>query len=170
MLGDELMIEGPVRRLAGGDCGLVHCEQRLHDPGQGCAIAANLDLVVGRGNRCRPQQAHLNGILGIRESLQCPLLERVQYDDGNASARGLVKRAIIRGWLVPGLWPMEMISSQRSKSSSETVPLPTPIDFGRPTLVASWHMFEQSGKLLVPYSRTKIWNRNAASFEVRPEV
>jgi hypothetical protein len=26
-------------------------------------------------------------------------------------------------------------------------------------LVASWHMFEQSGKLLLPYSRAKSWNR-----------
>ena len=65
---------------------------------------------------------------------------------------------------------MAMISSQWSKSSSDTVPLPMPIDCGSPTLVASWHMFEQSGKLLVPYSRAKIWNRKAASLEARPEV
>ena len=60
---------------------------------------------------------------------------------------------IMRGWLVPGLWPMQKIASLWSKSSSVTVPLPTPIDSGRPTLVASWHMFEQSGKLFVPNSR-----------------
>ena len=77
---------------------------------------------------------------------------------------------IMRGWLVPGLWPIAMIRSQWSKSSSETVPLPMPIDFGSPTLVASWHMLEQSGKLLVPNSRAKMLNRNAASFEARPEV
>ena len=76
----------------------------------------------------------------------------------------------MRGWLVPGLWPMQTMQSLWSKSSSVTVPLPTPIDSGRPTLVASWHMFEQSGKLLVPYSRTNNWYRNAASLEVRPEV
>lgn len=63
---------------------------------------------------------------------------------------------IMRGWFVPGLWPMERISSVWSKSSSETVPLPMPMDCGKPTLVASWHMFEQSGKLLVPYARAKI--------------
>ena len=34
----------------------------------------------------------------------------------------------------------------------------------------SWHMFEQSGRLLVPNCRTKSWYRNAASFEVRPDV
>jgi hypothetical protein len=60
----------------------------------------------------------------------------------------------MRGWLVPGLWPMQKIQSLSSKSSNVTVPLPTPIDSGRPTLVASWHIFEQSGKLLVPNSRT----------------
>ena len=50
------------------------------------------------------------------------------------------------------------------------MPLPTPMDAGSPTLVASWHMLEQSGKLLVPYSRTISWYRKAASLEVRPEV
>ena len=63
----------------------------------------------------------------------------------------------MRGWLVPGLWPMQKMQSLWSKSSSVTVPLPTPIDSGRPTLVASWHMLEQSGKLLVPYSRANNW-------------
>ncbi len=43
----------------------------------------------------------------------------------------------MRGWFVPGLCPMQKIASQCSKSSSTTVPLPTPIDCGRPTLVAS---------------------------------
>ena len=57
---------------------------------------------------------------------------------------------IIRGWLVPGLWPNEKIASAWSKSSSDAVPLQMPMDIGRPTLVALWHMFEQSGKLLVP--------------------
>ncbi len=60
----------------------------------------------------------------------------------------------MRGWFVPGLWPMQKMASQCSKSSRRTVPLPEPIDCGRPTLVASWHMLEQSGKLFVPYSRT----------------
>ena len=34
----------------------------------------------------------------------------------------------------------------------------------------SWHMFEQSGRLLVPKLRTINWYRNAASLLVRPEV
>ncbi len=54
---------------------------------------------------------------------------------------------------------MEMMSSQLSKSSSDTVPLPIPIERGKATLVGSWHMFEQSGKLFVPYSRANSWYR-----------
>ena len=70
------------------------------------------------------------------------------------AARSVVS---MRGWLVPGLWPTQKMASAWSKSSSVTVPLPTPIDCGSPTLVASWHMFEQSGKLLVPKARANSW-------------
>ena len=73
-----------------------------------------------------------------------------------APRRDAVRRLVImRGLLVPGFCPKMKMQSAFSKSSSKTVPLPTPSDWGRPTLVASWHMFEQSGKLLVPYSRAK---------------
>jgi len=34
----------------------------------------------------------------------------------------------------------------------------------------SWHMFEQSGRLLVPKLRTNNWYTNAASLLVRPDV
>ena len=76
----------------------------------------------------------------------------------------------MRGLLVPGFCPMMKIASAWEKSSTVMVPLPMPIDFGRPREVGSWHMLEQSGKLLVPYCRTNTENRNAASLEVRPEV
>ena len=61
----------------------------------------------------------------------------------------------IRGWLVPGLCPKLKIASAISKSSKVTVPLPKPIESRKPTLVVSWHILEQSGKLLVPKERTK---------------
>ena len=32
-----------------------------------------------------------------------------------------------------------------------------PIDSASPTLVDSWHMFEQSGRLFVPNARTNSW-------------
>ena len=60
----------------------------------------------------------------------------------------------MRGWLVPGFWPKMKMASAFSKSSSVTVPLPTPSCGRMPLPLGSWHMFEQSGKLLVPYSRT----------------
>ena len=63
----------------------------------------------------------------------------------------------MRGWLVPGFWPKMKIASACSKSSSVTVPLPTPICGRMPLPLGSWHMLEQSGKLLVPYSRTNSW-------------
>ncbi len=76
----------------------------------------------------------------------------------------------IRGWLVPGLLPMMRIVSQRSKSSSFTVPLPIPMVSVSARPLDSWHMFEQSGRLLVPYWRAKSWKRNAASLHVLPDV
>ena len=60
----------------------------------------------------------------------------------------------MRGWLLPGFWPKMKIACACSKSARVTVPLPTPICSGIATLVGSWHMFEQSGKLLVPNWRT----------------
>ena len=63
----------------------------------------------------------------------------------------------IRGWLVPGFWPMMSSSSASWMSSSDTVPLPTPMVSVRATPLDSWHMFEQSGRLFVPNSRTNSW-------------
>ena len=42
-------------------------------------------------------------------------------------------------------------------SSSATVPLPMPMVSVRADPDDSWHMFEQSGRLLVPNARTKSW-------------
>ena len=56
----------------------------------------------------------------------------------------------ILGWLVPGFWPMTKMASARSKSLSFTQAFPIPIIGGSATLVDSWHMFEQSGRLFVP--------------------
>ena len=68
-----------------------------------------------------------------------------------APFRFAFSRAVsIRGWLVPGFWPMITISSASWTSSSDTEPLPIPMTSCRPTEVDSWHMFEQSGRLLVP--------------------
>jgi hypothetical protein len=56
------------------------------------------------------------------------------------------------------------------KSSSVTVPTGTPMLSGRPTDELSWHMFELSGRLLVPYSRANRAYIYDASSEARPEL
>ena len=42
-------------------------------------------------------------------------------------------------------------------SSSSTDPLPIPIEWASAAPLDSWHMFEQSGRLLVPKRRTISW-------------
>ena len=76
----------------------------------------------------------------------------------------------MRGWLVPGFWPTTTIRSAFSRSVTDTDPFPIPIVSASADPDDSWHMFEQSGMLLVPNARIINWYRNAASFEVRPEV
>ncbi len=70
--------------------------------------------------------------------------------------RASTRLLIMRGELVPVFCPRMKMASVCSKSSMTTVPLPIPIESGRPRLVGSWHIFEQSGKLFVPNSRTKM--------------
>jgi hypothetical protein len=76
----------------------------------------------------------------------------------------------IRGALVAALSPISQIASAASQSSRSTVPLPVPSAAVSARPLASWHMFEQSGRLLVPNSRTQSWYRNVASLLSRPEV
>ena len=56
----------------------------------------------------------------------------------------------MRGWLVPGFWPAMTMSSASWMSCRLTDPLPMPMLSASATEVDSWHMFEQSGRLLVP--------------------
>ena len=60
----------------------------------------------------------------------------------------------IRGWLVPGFCPAMTIRSAVSMSVTVTEPLPMPIESVSAVPEDSWHMFEQSGRLLVPKLRT----------------
>ena len=55
-------------------------------------------------------------------------------------------------------------------SSSDTVPLPMPMVGFSAEPDDSWHMLEQSGRLLVPRARANSWYMNAVSLAVRPEV
>jgi hypothetical protein len=101
-----------------------------------------------------------------RPASRSGLIARIVAPRRFASSRALS----IRGWLVPGFCPATTISSAEWTSSRLTEPLPMPITSASPTEVDSWHMFEQSGRLLVPYARTNSWKANAASFDTLPEV
>ncbi len=63
----------------------------------------------------------------------------------------------IRGWLVPGFCPTTRISLAWWMSSRLTEPFPIPIVSTSADPEDSWHMLEQSGRLLVPKERTKSW-------------
>ena len=63
----------------------------------------------------------------------------------------------IRGWLVPGFWPLITIRSASYTSWRWTVALPIPIASASAIEVDSWHMLEQSGRLLVPKARANSW-------------
>ena len=65
------------------------------------------------------------------------------------------KSCSMRGLEVATFWPKKMIRSVLAKSSSVTVPTGTPMLLGSATDVLSWHMFELSGRLLVPSMRAK---------------
>ncbi len=69
-----------------------------------------------------------------------------------------ISRAVsIRGWLVPGFCPITTISSAWWMSSRVTDPLPMPMTSASAMPEDSWHMFEQSGRLFVPYARANSW-------------
>src|SRR5436309_1449524 len=78
-------------------------------------------------------------------------------------------RLSMRGLLVVAFCPNEKMQSALSKSSSHTVPTGTPIDFGSPTDVLSWHMLELLGRLLVPNIRAKSCHIYAVSSEAWPD-
>ncbi len=63
----------------------------------------------------------------------------------------------IRGAFVAALSPITQIASAASQSCRSTVPLPVPSAAVSARPLASWHMFEQSGRLFVPNSRTHSW-------------
>jgi hypothetical protein len=63
----------------------------------------------------------------------------------------------IRGWLVPGFWPAKINRRAVRTSFRVTLALPMPMVSANAKLDDSWHMLEESGRLLVPYARTKSW-------------
>ncbi len=89
---------------------------------------------------------------------------------GTPRLRASCSGCSMRGLETPTFWPKKKIASQCSKSSSWTVPTGEPMDFFSPTDVLSWHMFELSGRLFVPYSRANSCHRYEVSSDARPEA
>ena len=104
------------------------------------------------------------------EALQATLLERVEAHHLGTALDRLAQRFEHARVVGAGVLADDEDRVGFLRSSNTTVPLPTPRDSPMPTPLASWHMFEQSGKLLVPKARTNSWYRNAASLLARPEV
>ena len=67
------------------------------------------------------------------------------------------KAVSILGWLVPGFCPANTSKLAWCTSDRLTLALPMPIVSASATEVDSWHMLEQSGRLLVPYARMNSW-------------
>ena len=63
----------------------------------------------------------------------------------------------MRGWLVPGFWPTTSSRSAWVTSARLTEPLPMPMVWISAEPDDSWHMFEKSGRLLVPSERASSW-------------
>ncbi len=63
----------------------------------------------------------------------------------------------IRGALEAALTPRMNSASALSQSLRSTVPFPVPSEAVSARPLASWHMLEQSGRLLVPSSRAISW-------------
>ncbi len=66
----------------------------------------------------------------------------------------LARVVSMRGALDAAFTPMTNSRSAASQSPMSQVPLPVPSAAWSARPEASWHMFEQSGRLLVPNSRT----------------
>ena len=76
-----------------------------------------------------PPVEQVADVLRVGEAVEAALAQRVDADDVAARCAPRPSSAeSIRGWFVPGFWPITKIASASAKSSSETVPLPTPID------------------------------------------
>src|SRR5471030_1480814 len=100
-------------------------------------------------------------MLRTREAFETAFTQRVDRDDRGTALRAFAQfsqhpRMVRRRILAEeqkGIRVLEILERHGSLAHAH--------GSGRPRLVASWHMFEQSGKLLVPYMRTNNWYRNA---------
>ena len=119
-------------------------------------VAAEADLQEQVGERGAAADQAARG-LRVLEAHQAGLGQRVDRDDLAPPALAFSSAESIRGWLVPGFWPTTKIRSAWWRSSRRTLPLPMPMVSVSAEPQDSWHMLEQSGRLLVPKARAKSW-------------
>ncbi len=152
VFGRVVAQKGPVeaRGPAGGQNRVVGGEHRLGDASEGGHVAAEARLVVVARHRAEAPRSISTVFCGSAK--RSSPRSRTGLKTTTFAPRWAARRRSpsMRGWLVPGFWPTTKIASAFSKSSSSTVPLPTPMAACSAMPLASWHMLEQSGKLLVP--------------------
>ena len=76
----------------------------------------------------------------------------------------------MRGWQVPGFWPMTKMASACAKSSMRTVALPKPIDFGEPGAAGFVAHVGAVGQVVRAELAREQPYMKAASLLARPEV
>ena len=166
MARDEIVVEH--RGQAGRFLRTLCVQQVFPEALEECLVAAGPDLqeVISQ-LRTHPVCRDGLRVLEVKES---GLGERIDGYDPAPFFLAFSSALSMRGWFVPGFCPATKMRPAVSRSFRLTEPLPMPMVSTRADPEDSWHMFEQSGRLLVPTPRTSSWYTNAASFEVRPDV
>ena len=111
-----------------------------------------------RADLGRVEGGHLDELVRDDRAAASRFDQRVDVDELRAAPLGLGQRGQhprrIRGGVVAHQPDQRRRPSQSRRS---TVPFPVPSAAVSARPLASWHMFEQSGRLFVPNSRTQSW-------------
>ena len=155
VLGDEVVVEHARSRRGSR----ASSSASMHAPCtcRSCAAMSPpaLHLVVLRADlRSRRPVSISRGDLRVGEALQPALAQRIEGDDRHAALARILQlvqhaRAVAADVLAE---EEDAVASARNRRASRCRPARRCV-FGSATEVLSWHMFELSGRLLLPYSR-----------------
>ena len=149
-----VMLDEVVReQLAAG--GAILLQHLLHDALEQRHVAVDPHRQKQARRSSVPRPSRRQRLLRVLEADQPGLGQRIDADDLAAVARGLLQLGQHARMAGAGILADDEDASACSKSSIFTVALPMPIDSVSPGPLDSWHMFEQSGRLLVPNWRAK---------------
>ena len=147
---DEVAVHhGAGRRVVG-------LEQQPAQPGEQRHVAAEADLdeLVGDRDAVADHAVHL---LRILEPDQPGLRQRVDRNDLGAVGLRLLQHRQHPRMVGAGVLAGDDDQVGVATSSTVTEPLPMPMESISAVPEDSWHMLEQSGRLLVPKLRTRSW-------------